>query len=164
MTIHHFAENQNLVFFPALLAALVATVLICLPIIFVQTLRRSGRIVPVTVVAFVLAAGVLVVAGWQGGVGFRTLGDERARVQAELQSTYGLDLSAGDVGELVDGGKVPRTLPALATQLDLKEPTKVTAACPIGCYNLHFAVDDADADTYTLTFGGEPWPKGYRAG
>lgn len=156
MTIHHFAENQNLVFLPALLAVLVATVLICLPIIFVQALRRSRRIVPVTVVALVLAAGVLVVAGWQGGVGFRTLGDERSRVQAELRTTYGLvDLSVADVGELVDGGRVTRTLPDLATTLDLKTPSKG--------YTLHFVVDDADADTYTLTFGGEPWPKGYRA-
>ena len=155
MTIHHFAENQNLVFLPALLAALVATVLICLPIVFVQTLRRSRRIVPVMVVALVLAAGALVVAGWQGGVGFRTLGDERARVQAELQRTYGLEFSAAEVGELVDGGTVPRTLLDLATMLDLKTPSKN--------HGLHFVVTVDDADTYTLTFGGQPWPKGYRA-
>lgn len=150
MTILHFAANQNLVFVPALLALLAATVLICLPIIFVQGLRRSRRIMPVTAVCLVLAAGALAVTGWQGAIGFRTLGDERARVATELQQRYGLGLTTAEVGELVDGGKPLRALPTQAAAAGLSKPEKQKS--------LRLVPTSTGADTYVLTIGGKAWP------
>ena len=151
MTIHHFASNQNLVFVPALLALLVAVVLICLPVVFVQMLRRTRRLVPVAITAGVLAAAVLVLAAWQAGVGFRTLGDERARVQAEIAQRYDLRLSGGQVGELVDGGKPERTLPAVAAAAGLRNPDKA--------HTLHLVAQPKGSDVYALEIGNRPWPR-----
>jgi hypothetical protein len=100
VTIPYFGPDQNVVFVPALLALLAATVLICLPIIFAPALRRSSRRTPLIALAAVFAVVALVGTVWLGGTGFRTLGDERARVQASIQRIYGVRL---------DGGPAPET-------------------------------------------------------
>lgn len=106
MTIHHFAVEQNDVFVPALLAALVATIAIALPVVLAPTLRRGRRGRPTVVLAAAVAAVALVVAGWQAGVGVRTLQQERVRVAVELRDRYGLDLRPAQVAALVDGAAV----------------------------------------------------------
>lgn len=151
MHIDHFAAGQNLVFVPALVALLAATVLICLPIVFAQRLRRSGRRAPLVALATVLAVVALVGAAWLAGVGFRTLGDERAAVRAQLAAQYGLRLDAGQVGELIDGGRPPLTRPVQAAAAGLEHPAKA--------HPLRLVPTEPDADTYELTFGGRPWPR-----
>jgi len=146
--IPYFAANQNLVFLPALLVLLAATVLICLPIVFGPTLRRSKRRTPVLVVDALVVVVLLVGAALLAGVGFRTLGDERAHVQASIQQRYGVRLDSGQVGELVDGGKPLVSLPTQAAAAGL-DPTKD--------HSLKL-VPSKDADTYDLTIGGKPWP------
>jgi hypothetical protein len=148
--IPHFAANQNIVFLPALLPLLAATVLICLPIILGPSLRRSKRRTPLLVLDGVLVVVLLVGTAVLGGIGFRTLGDERASVQAEIQQRYGLQLDGGQVGELVDGGKPLVTLPEVAAAVRLKTPQKP--------HSLKL-VPAKDVDTYDLTIGGKPFPK-----
>ena len=150
MTIPYFSTNQNVVFIPALFALLAATVLICLPIIFAPTLRRSSRRIPVIALVAVLAAVALVGTAVLAGAGFRTLGDERARVQASIQRIYGLRLDGGDVGELMDGGKPLEVLPTQAAAAGLADPQKGKA--------LKLVPTAPGADTYVLTIGGKPWP------
>jgi hypothetical protein len=150
LTIPYFSTHQNVVFIPALLALLVATVVICLPIIFAPTLRRSSRRVPllalVAVFAVVGLAGTVVLAA----SGFRTLGDERARVQASIQRIYGVQLNGGEVGELMDGGKPERRLPEVAARAGLLKPDDKKT--------LKLVPTAVGADTYVLTIGGKPWP------
>jgi hypothetical protein len=147
--IPYFAANQNVVFIPALFALLAATVLICLPIIFGRGLRRSKRRTPVLVIDAIVVLVALVGAAWLAGIGFRTLGDERAGVRAQLQQRYGVQLDAGQVGELVDGGKPLVTIPTQATAAGL-DPAKPHA--------LKLVPRTPDGDTYDLTIGGKPWP------
>lgn len=151
VSIPFFAGNQNLVFVPALLALLAATVVICLPIVFAPTLRRSKRRTPVVALVVVLAAVALVGTALAAANGFRTLGDERARVQAELRSQYGLDLDADEVGELIDGGKPLRTLPEQARAAKLKNPDRPKT--------LELKPTATDADRYELHIGEQPWPR-----
>ncbi|MBW4041907.1 MAG: hypothetical protein HIU86_07230 [Acidobacteria bacterium] len=150
MTIPYFGTNQNVVFIPALLALLASTVVICLPIVFAPSLRRSRRRVPLLAVAGVLAliglAGTVVLAA----TGFRTLGDERARVQASIQRIYGLQLTGGEVGDLVDNGKPPKSLPAVAEALRLQHPGAPKT--------LELKPTAAGGDTYALFFAGKPFP------
>lgn len=150
MTIPYFAENQNLVFVPALLALLAATVLICLPVAFSQSLSHSRRRVPVLTVAGLLAAVALVGTVWLAGDGFRTLGDERALVQADLEQRYGIRLTGGEVGELVDGGEPRRILPSQAAAAGLTSPEEQHA--------LKLVPAGEGADTYDLTIGGKRLP------
>ncbi len=149
MQIPYFAANQNVVFIPALLVLLVATVLFCLPIIFGPGLRKSKRRTPLLVVDGVLVLVLLVGAALLAVTGFRTLGDERADVQAQIQQRYDVDLNAGQVGELVDGGRpaVPLPTQAEAAGLDAKKDQA-----------LRLVPKATDADTYVLTIGGKPWP------
>lgn len=151
MTIEYFADQQNLVFVPALGALLIATVLICLPIVFAPTLRRASRarLRGVAVVAAVLAAGSLVAAAWQGGVGVRTLQTERASVAQQLQDRYRLGLTSGEVGELIDGGAPDKAYPDLVSALDLR-------ANKSGKHPLRLKADGTDG--YDLTYGGEVVP------
>lgn len=106
MTIHHFAADQDDVFVPALLALLLATAAIVLPVVLAPALRRSRRSRALVAAAAVVAVLSLVLAGWQTGVGLRALQDDRARVGAQLRDRYGLELDRADVGVLVDGGRV----------------------------------------------------------
>lgn len=149
MQIPYFAANQNVVFIPALLVLLVATVLFCLPIIFGPRLRKSKRRTPLLVVDGVLVVALLVGTALLAATGFRTLGDERSRVGAELQQRYGVELNAGQVGELVDGGRPAVPLPVQAEAAGL-DPTKDQT--------LQLIPTATDADTYVLTIGGKPWP------
>jgi hypothetical protein len=151
VTIPYFAGNQNVVFVPALCAVLAATVLVCLPIVFAQRLRRSPFRISVLAAGSALAAVALIGAAWLAGAAFRTLGEERARVQAELQQTYSVRLDRGEVGELVDGGKPERTLPAVARAAGLPNPDKP--------HTLKLVPTSEGADTYVLTLGGKTWPK-----
>jgi hypothetical protein len=148
--IPYFAANQNVVFLPALFALLAATVLVCLPIIFRPTLRRSKRRTPVLVLDGVILVVALIGTAWLAGVGFRTLGDERADLRAQLQQRYDVRLDAGQVGELIDGGKPPVTLPAVATAAGLTSPQQP--------HPLKLVPTAPGADTYDLTIGGKPWP------
>jgi hypothetical protein len=148
--IHHFASNQNDVFIPALLALLVATVLVCLPIVFREPLRRSGRRGPVLGVLVALAVVALGVTVWQAGTGFATLGSERARVQADIRSRYGIALDGGQVGELVDGGKPKVALPTQAAALGLASPEEPKT--------LRLKAESPDGDRYDLLLGGKPLP------
>lgn len=154
MTIPHFSDQQNTVFIPALLALLVATVLICLPIVFAPALRRGRRAGrrALVAVAGVVAAAALVVTGWQAGVGVRTLQVERTSVASQLQSRYGIELPGGDVNELVNGGRPLVALPQLASSLDLK-PTKS------GKHALHLLPEQEGSDVYRLAYGGETVPQ-----
>lgn len=151
VTIEYFADQQNLVFVPALGALLIATVLICLPIVFAPTLRRrsSARFRGVVVAAGVLAGVALVAAGWQAGVGLRTLQAERASVSQQLQDRYRLGLTSGEVGELVNGGAPDKAYPDLASALDLK-------ATRSGEHPLRLRTSGAGG--YELTYGGAPVP------
>ena len=104
MTISPFATQQTDVFVPALGALAIATLFAVLPVVFAPTLgrRRGGR--AVAVVSLVVGAALLVVTAVEMGAGFRAIADERARVGAEITREYGLHLTAGQVGDLVDGG------------------------------------------------------------
>ena len=152
--IEYFAGNQNLVFVPALLALLVATVLICLPIVFAPSLRRSKRRTPLLVGAGVLAVVAVVGAAVLAGTGFRTLSDERTQLQADLASQYGLhvgqQLQDGDVNELINGGKPLVSLPEQAAAAGLQDPEKAKT--------LKLVPTAPGADTYDLLIGGQPWP------
>jgi hypothetical protein len=150
VTIPYFGSNQNLVFVPALLVLLVATVVICLPIVFAPALRRSPRRAPVLALVVVVAVVALVGTGLLAGKGFRTLGDERAAVQGWIAKTYGIDLDGGEVGELVDGGKPLRSLPEAATSLGLKDPT--------GEKTLELLPKVKGGDVYELYFGKKLLP------
>lgn len=150
MQIPYFAANQNVVFIPALLVLLVATVLFCLPIIFGPRLRKSKRRTPLLVIDGVLVVALLVGTALLAATGFRTLGDERADVQAQLQQRYGVDLNAGQVGELVDGGRPPVTLPDVAAAAELKNPQEP--------HTLKLVPTSTDGDIYELTIGNQPWP------
>lgn len=150
VTIPYFAGNQNLVFVPALLALLVATVLICLPIVFAPSLRRSKRRTPLLVVAGLLAAAALVGGAVLAGTGFRTLADERTKLQTDLRAAYGLSVSSSDANELINGGKPLRFLPEQAAAAKLKDPQKKKT--------LKLKPTEPGADTYDLLIGGQPWP------
>lgn len=150
MTITYFGSDQNLVFVPALVALLVATVVICLPIVFAPTLRRSSRRVPTIALVVVVAVVALVGTGIFAGMGFRTLGTERADVQRQIQQTYGVDLDLGQVGELLDGGKPEKALPTEAAAAKLPEPEKPKT--------LKLEPTSAGTDTYELLLGGRSWP------
>lgn len=150
MTIPYFGPNQNVVFIPALFALLAATVVICVPIIFAPTLRRSGRRTPLIALAVVFAVVGLVGTAWLAGTGFRTLGDERARVQAEIQRIYGVQLDGDQVGELVDGGKPLVHLPEVAAAAGLENPEKKKT--------LKLVPTAVGADTYVLEIAAKPWP------
>jgi hypothetical protein len=150
VTIPYFGPDQNLVFVPALLALLAATVGICLPIIFAPALRRSSRRTPLIALAAVFAAVGLVGTAWLAGTGFRTLGDQRARVQASIQRIYGVRLNDGQVGDLVDGGKPTVPLPTQAAAAGLAKPDDPQA--------LQLVPTGTGAETYALTIGGKPWP------
>jgi len=155
VTIPHFADQQNIVFVPALLALLVATVLICLPIVFAPTLRRGRR--PggraLVVVAGVLAVAALVVAGWQAGAGARVLQEERATVASQLQQRYGLGLSGAEVNELLNGGAPSRTSPQLASELELRPNAKGEQT-----HALRLKAEATGSDEYDLTYGGVVLP------
>jgi hypothetical protein len=148
VTIHHFAGDQNLVFVPALLALLVATVLVCLPVVLVTVIRRSRRRVLITAAATVLAVLALGVAGWQAALGFGALNDERAQVRAQVADRYGIDLTAAEVSELVDGGRPKRSLPEQAAAVGLTPADKA--------YPLRLVPEEPGADAYGLRFGGKP--------
>lgn len=150
MTIPYFGPNQNVVFIPALFALLAATIVICLPIVFAPTLRRSGRRTPLIALAIVFAVVALVGTAWLAGTGFRTLGDERARVQADIQRIYGVRLDGGQVGELVDGGKPLVHLPEVAAAAGLKDPQKDKT--------LKLVPKTVGSDVYDLEIGAKPWP------
>lgn len=106
MTILHFGAHQNDVFVPALVAALVATVLLVLPVVFVSLARRSRRGRSLTIAGAVVAAVALVVAGQQTASGFGALHAERVRVAQELRSEYGLEVTDDEVRSLIDGDPV----------------------------------------------------------
>ena len=150
VTIHYFADHQNVVFVPALLALLAATLLVCLPIVFVQALTRSGRRTPVTAIAWVLAAVALVLAGWQASVGVGALADERGQLRAGVEARYGVTLTASEANELLDGGKPRRTLPEQAEAAGLLKPQDdhPLSLVPIG----------GSDDRYSLAIGGRPIP------
>jgi hypothetical protein len=150
VTIDYFAGNQNLVFVPALLVLLVATVLICLPIVFAPSLRRSKRRTPLLVVAGVLALVALASAAALAIPGFGTLSAERTRLQADLRAQYGLDVSAADANELINGGKPLRYLPEQAQAAGLPDPQKQKT--------LKLVPTEKDPDAYDLLIGGKPWP------
>jgi hypothetical protein len=150
VTIPYFAGNQNLVFVPALLVLLVATLLICLPIVFAPSLRRSKRRTPLLVVAGIVAAAALVGGAVLAGSGFRTLADERAKLRTDLRSAYGLSVSSADANELLNGGKPEQYLPEQAAAAGLKNPQKKQT--------LKLKPSKDDPDVYDLFIGGQPWP------
>lgn len=150
VTIPYFAGNQNLVFVPALLALLVATVLICLPIVFAPSLRRSKRRAPLLVAAGVLAAVAVVGAAVLAGAGVRTLADERTKLQRDLRAAYGLSVTGGEANELINGGKPLRHLPEQAAAAGLEHPEKQQT--------LKLKATKQDPDRYDLLIGGQPWP------
>ena len=150
VTIPYFAGNQNLVFVPALLALLAATVLICLPIVFAPSLRRSKRRAPLLVVAGVLTAVALAGAAVLTASGVRTLADERVRLQADLRAAYDLSVTSADANELLNGGKPLKHLPEQAAAAKLEDPEKPKT--------LRLKPTAPGADTYDLFIGGQPWP------
>lgn len=165
MTIEYFAAQQNQVFVPALAALLVAVVAICLPIVLAPALRRRSRRRNRAVLglAAVVAAAALVVTGWQAGLGLRTLQAERESVAARLQERYGLDLTSGDVSELLNGGAPDKAYPQLVSALDLrpndsgKHPLRLKADAT--SEPAAEATSEAASDSsYELTYGGQPVP------
>lgn len=165
MTIEYFAAQQNQVFVPALAALLVAVIAICLPIVLAPALRRAsrGRTRALLGLAAVVAAAALVVTGWQVGVGLRTLQAERASVAARLQERYGLDLSSGDVSELLNGGAPDKAYPELVSSLDLKQskngkhPLRLKADSTTESA-AEATSESASDSSYELTYGGQPVP------
>jgi hypothetical protein len=151
LSIPYFGSDQNLVFVPALFALLAATVVICLPIVFAPALRRSSRRTPVIALVVVFAVVGLVAGGWLAGTGFRTLGNERAAVQAWIERTYGVRLDGGQVGELVDGGKPEVRLPDAAEALGIAKPDDL--------HTLELRPVKAGSDVYELRFAEKPLPE-----
>ncbi|TDS75942.1 hypothetical protein [Amnibacterium kyonggiense] len=150
MTIPYFGPHQNVVFVPALLALLAATIVICLPIVFAPNLRRSPRRTPVIALVVVFAVVALVGTGWLAGIGFRTLGNERAAVRSWIAKTYDIRLDPGQVGELIDGGKPLQALPEVAARLGLDKPDDEKT--------LELKPTEADGDVYELWFAKKPLP------
>jgi hypothetical protein len=150
VTIPYFAGNQNLVFVPALLALLAATVLICLPIVFAPSLRRSKRRAPLLVTAGVLAAVAVVGAAVLTASGVGTLADERVRLRSDLRAAYDLSVTSADANELINGGKPLEHLPEQAAAAKLKNPEKPKT--------LRLKVSEKDPNAYDLFIGGQPWP------
>ena len=106
LTIPLFSGHQDDVFIPSIVLVLVAALLIALPVVFAPLVRRmrAGRALVALLVAgaalAVIAAVVVAVPG------FGTIAQQRATVQARIQSTYGLTLAPGDVARLVNGDTV----------------------------------------------------------
>lgn len=106
MPIPYFAEHQNDVFIPALVATLVATVLLTIPVLAAPLLRRARRRRRLTPAAIVLGVVALVVAGVQVAAGFGALEAQHAHVRRALASRYGLQLGDDQVSTLLEGGTV----------------------------------------------------------
>jgi hypothetical protein len=106
LPIPYFAEHQNDVFIPALVAALVATVLLTIPVLAAPLLRRARRRRAFSAVAMVLGALALVVAGLQTWAGFRALDAQHDGLRSALASRYGLQLGNDQVSTLLEGGSV----------------------------------------------------------
>lgn len=103
MHIDYFREHQNDVFIPALGFVLVAAIVIALPILFGPTLARRGRRRPVLTLCVTVAALALVGAVLASLPGFATLNTQRRALQSELRDRYGIDVTIGNAGKLLNG-------------------------------------------------------------
>ena len=106
MPIPYFAEHQNDVFIPALAAALVATLLLTIPVLAAPLLRAAPRRRALNAVTIVLGALALVVAGLQAWAGFGALDAQHDDLRSGLASRYGLQLRDDQVSTLIEGGSV----------------------------------------------------------
>lgn len=151
MTIPYFAEQQDLVFVPALIAVLVAVLVVCLPVVFAPRIARwrrgaRGALIAAAAVVAVVALGT---AGWRAGVGVRVLHEQRAQVRTEIGHRWGIDVSSGEAGTLVDGDPAKLRLPQLAQQLQLRSTKS-------GAHDLEIV--EEDSGSYGLTYGGVTVP------
>jgi hypothetical protein len=107
LPIPYFAEHQNDVFIPALVAVLVATVLLVLPAI-------AG-----TLLARIRGRGVIRALT----IALRELDEQHDSVQRAIGSRYGLQLSGEQVSSLLEGGtvKVAAAGPVSAVRLTRRD-------------------------------------------
>ena len=106
MPIPFFGPAQTDAFIPALVWFLVATAFAVIPVVLAPLLARMRHGRPITIAAVALAVIAVVPGVAQAAQAFATLGDEHALVQTTMADRYGVPLSAGDVGSLLEGGKV----------------------------------------------------------
>jgi hypothetical protein len=97
-----------------------------------------------------VAAVALVGGAVLAGSGFRTLADERGKLQADLRSQYGVSVTSADANELLNGGKPEKFLPEQAEAAKLQHPEKKQT--------LKLKPTKDDPDAYDLFIGGQPWP------
>ena len=119
MPIPYFAEHQNDVFLPALVTALVATVLLTAPVIAAPLLARMRARRALLTAALVLGAAAVVLAAVQVGAGLQTRDAQRLRVQHELADRYGLQLRGDEVSALLEGATVRVTEQGAPTKVKL---------------------------------------------
>jgi uncharacterized membrane protein (DUF441 family) len=152
LTILHFGPDQNDVFLVALVGLLLATIAICLPIAASPAVRRR---IPRRAIAAAIALAIVGfgVATWQGANGIRTLADERQGVRTAIETRYGLQLTVGQVQELINGGRPLVSLPEAARLLALSSPTE--------CKTLALRPHPKSTNRYDLALGGTllPQPK-----
>ncbi len=106
MSIPFFGPAQTDAFIPALVWFLVATAFAVTPVVLAPLLARMRLGRPLTAAAVVLAVAAVVPGCIEAGQAVATLGDEHALVQATMADRYGVPLSSGEVGSLLEGGKV----------------------------------------------------------
>lgn len=119
MPIPYFAEHQNDVFVPALIAALVATVLLTTPVVLAPLLGRIRARRALTATVIVLGAVALVVAVVEAGSGFRVLDTQHANVRRAIADRYGLQLRDDEVSRLIEGGTLQLTEQGVPTKVKL---------------------------------------------
>jgi len=101
-----FGPAQTDAFIPALVWFLVATAFAVVPVVLAPLLARMRLGRPLTITAVVLAVIAVVPGCIEVAQAFATLGNQRAVVQTTMADRYGVQLSAADVGSLLEGGKV----------------------------------------------------------
>lgn len=118
MPIPFFGPAQTDAFIPALVWFLVATAFAVVPFVLAPVLARMRLGRPITIAAVVVAVLAVVPGVVEAAQAFATLGNEHALVQTTMADRYGVPLSAGDVGSLLEGGKV--TPPGFAHTVHLE--------------------------------------------
>ena len=106
MPIPFFGPAQTDAFIPALVWFLVTTTFAVIPVVLGPLLSRMRLGRPITIAAVVVAVLAVIPGCVSAGQAVATLGNEHTLVQTTMADQYGVPLSDGEVGSLLEGGKV----------------------------------------------------------